>query len=61
MQAPIKAEFVIMQWMVKWAAASINRFHVGKDGRTAWERVPRQKDEKPNRRVRRSSLVQTIE
>ena len=35
----IDKEHPLWQWMVQWAAVSWNRFAIGKDGRTGWERV----------------------
>ena len=29
----------VMQWLVRWSAMVITRFKVGKDGKTAWERM----------------------
>ena len=32
-------EAPILQWMARWAAMAISRFRVGKDGKTAYERL----------------------
>ena len=34
----IATEECVVPWIVEWAAHTLNRFEVGKDGRTAFER-----------------------
>ena len=34
----IPARHPVMPWLVEWAAVVLNRYEVGKDGRTAYER-----------------------
>ena len=38
-KAEIPSDSCVLQWLVKWAATSISRFAVGKDGFTAYEKM----------------------
>ena len=38
LQQPIDRNHIIMTWLVKYAATLITLFHVGKDGKTAYQR-----------------------
>ena len=39
MKTPLRSDSIVLQWLVKWSAGSLNTYHVGADGRTAWERI----------------------
>ena len=35
----LEPDAVILQWLVRWAGISVSRYMVGKDGKTAYERI----------------------
>ncbi len=47
----IRADHAIMSWLVEYSAMSLSRHHVGRDGRTAYERLKGKRCQRPVVRI----------